>query len=230
MVKFSRSDAVPRECWKQDACIAVFDSLLEIGASHEAIGDGTHKEAKAAFAAAQNQDAKAEAMNNLDWAHLALGEAPVFQVGSKDPESVSMVKMAKVALIETYNNRPDVVLSANTETERQAKRARVHDEEGDDLGILFGQKKARTVEQVPLVLNANFLEVHSPSLQRAFVFELVLHRAHIDEQSLRKHSRGMSASLCLHRLPCCLLVSQLSQKKPSHVLESNTFDERCTHP
>ena len=145
MLDLARSDEVPDDFWKADGIVAVFNSLHEISTSYEIVGNGTNAECLAAVAARQNQDAKATPLNSKEWASLALAESPEFKIGRGTPAQVEAIKKSLMKVLTLYNERPDVVLSANSEADRKAKRAKMSDEDGDDIGLIIGNNRMKTM-------------------------------------------------------------------------------------
>lgn len=133
---------------KVEALQVVYLSLLDISSCYEVIGSGTAVEAAAALAAHQNQDAQAVKLNSKDWAGLALSLNVDFHLGDSSKSGIQKVMTSLNGLLAIYNDRPDIVLTANSETDRKSKRARKGDEDGDDIGLLIGEKRAKTVERL----------------------------------------------------------------------------------
>ena len=163
MLNLAKSDKVPGNLWKADGIAAVFVSLHEISSSYEIVGEGTHAECLAATAARQNQDAQAAPFNSKEWASLALAESPDFKIGQSTSAQVDALKKYLNKVLGFYNDRPDIVLSANSEAERKAKRARKSDEDGDDIGLIIGPKRMKTMENFLLNSTPKFwasVELH----------------------------------------------------------------------
>jgi len=147
MINLSKSDEVQAALWQADGISAVFASLHEISTSYEIVGSGSHAESLAAAAARQNQDAQAVPLSSKEWAALALAECPDFKIGTSSPSQVETLKRKLAKVLNLYNDRPDIILSANSEADRKAKRARKCDDDGDDIGLIIGSKRTRTMEQ-----------------------------------------------------------------------------------
>jgi hypothetical protein len=112
---------------------------------------------QAAAAAHQNQDAQAQPVNSKEWAALALGLDPGFKVGTTSAERTTQIKQKLSQLLAKYNGRPDVVTSATQleDDEKKGKKRKTCDDDGDDLGILVGEKRARTIG---MLLNKSFTD------------------------------------------------------------------------
>ena len=146
MINISKFGDVPPAGWRASGIGAVFASLHEMSTAFEIVGSGTHAESLAAAAARQNQDAQATPLNSKEWAALCMAEFPEFKIGASNPNLIEVLKHNLSRVLNLYNDRPDIILSANSEADRKAKRARKGDEEGDDIGLIIGAKRMRTME------------------------------------------------------------------------------------
>ena len=159
MIKVSKEETNQGLNWQHESVTACFHSMMDIYTVYEPVGAGSDVDMSAAAAAQQNQDAQAQPMNSKQWAQLALSLHPEVVIGEASAEEIQKVLASMSRIVNAYNDRPDVMLTASSEMERKNKRARKSDEEGDDIGLLVGEKKAKTIE--------NFLSLSTPEFWRS---------------------------------------------------------------
>lgn len=180
----------------------IFSSMCDITSTYEVHGLGTDAEARAAAAARQNMDAKALPVSTLQWAEMILDMNPDFVIGGESAEQVSVVMANMAAMISKYNDRPDVQNSFCTGPPSRKRSKKNSDMDGDDLGILLGEKKAATIQ--------NFLLRSTAAFWQTF-------KRHLDKHTFP--NSAFSETLLQNRL---LWVNSTVELDPSIIMDSTT--------
>jgi hypothetical protein len=137
------------EMFLEEGAQAVFHSMNDILTTYEIHGPGSAADSYAAAAARQNSDAMAAPVSSKQWASMAKALNPGFEVGKCTDEEAATAMSQLAGMLQKYNDRPDVQASVNTGcTASPAKRRKLTsgDDDGDDLGLIVGDKKSKTIE------------------------------------------------------------------------------------
>ena len=120
-IELHEANQFPSEAWEAAGVSASLCSLADISASVEIQGSGTAVDAKAAAVARQNQDSTAEAVHSCQWAKIATTFDKTFRVGQD--ASGALGKLAD--LLQSYNSRPDIELSASADVRMANKTTQI---------------------------------------------------------------------------------------------------------
>lgn len=160
LLKIVHDGTFAKEEFECDAVSGLYDSLMSIATTYEIHGSGSEMESRAAAAAAQNQDAQASPVGAKDWAQMILDMNPNFAIGSSTKEEVSSLMASLASIVASYNDRPDVQATADgCQATGKKRRLSKGDEDGDDLGILVGEKKRKAIEDLLLRSSPTFWSI-----------------------------------------------------------------------
>lgn len=154
-------DTITEE-WKEESFVGLVDSLSNILTTYEVHGQGSEADSRCASAAMQNQDAQAEPVHSLAWARIASDMMPSFVPGTSSKAEVDELLRMLSSMIAKYNDRPEVQASAQQAMQimsSKRRKSRGDEQDGEDLGILLGDKKAKTIQNFLLVSTRRFWDM-----------------------------------------------------------------------